>query len=245
MAMELKIQTTKTFENAYNCEKKIQLHQGSARSGKSFAIIQYLIVMALESKQLISIVRKTFPALRTSALRDFKDIMGDMQIWHDDYWMSTEHTYRFPNGSVIEFFSTDTAEKLKGLRRDILWIDEANELSYEQYFQLAIRTTGNIIVSYNPSFSPKHWLLSEVADGNDADVLNAIQQGYNIATVFGIKKTLPMPESYLGRPVFNGDESDLRFLDPKGVVVGLYAKGKAKKDTSGFVKYPTIMLQAA
>jgi hypothetical protein len=45
--------------------------------------------------------------------------------------------------------------------------------------------------------------------------------------------------------VFNGDESDLRFLDPRGVVVGLYAKGKAKKDTSGFVKYPTIMLQAA
>jgi hypothetical protein len=54
-----------------------------------------------------------------------------------------------------------------------------------------------------------------------------------------------MPETYMGRPVFNGDESDLRFLDPKGVVVGLYAKGKAKKDTSGFVKYPTFMLKAA
>jgi hypothetical protein len=53
-----------------------------------------------------------------------------------------------------------------------------------------------------------------------------------------------MPETYNGLPVFNGDESDLRFLDPKGVV-GLYAKGKAKKDTSGFVKYPTVMLKAA
>ena len=78
---------------------------------------------------------------------------------------------------------------------------------------------------------------------NDYDVTKAIQQGYNVATVFGIKKTLPMPETYIGMPVFNGDESDLRFLDPKGVVVGLYAKGKAKKDTSGFVKYPTLMLQ--
>ena len=47
---------------------------------------------------------------------------------------------------------------------------------------------------------------------------------------------LPMPEAYLGRPVFNGDDSDLRFLDPKGVIVGLYAKGRARKDTSGFVK---------
>ena len=54
-----------------------------------------------------------------------------------------------------------------------------------------------------------------------------------------------MPADYMGLPVFNGDESDLRFLDPKGVVVGLYAKGKAKKDTSGFVKYPTIELKLA
>ena len=88
-------------------------------------------------------------------------------------------------------------------------------------------------------------LTFSAADGNDADVVKAIAQGYNIATVFGIKKTLPMPDTYMGLPVFNGDESDLRFLDPKGVVVGLYAKGKAKKDESGFVKYPTFMMKAA
>jgi len=93
------------------------------------------------------------------------------------------------------------------------------------------------IANYNLTFS--------AADGNDADVYSAIAQGYNIATVFGIKKTLPMPETYLGRTVFNGDDSDLRFLDPKNVVVGLYAKGKAKKDTSGFVKYPTFLMKAA
>jgi len=88
-------------------------------------------------------------------------------------------------------------------------------------------------------------LTFSAADGNDGDVTKAISQGYNIATVFGIKKTVPMPELYLGTPVYNGDESDLRFLDPKGVIVGLYAKGKAKKDTSGFVKYPTISLKIA
>ena len=92
---------------------------------------------------------------------------------------------------------------------------------------------------------PNYHLTFSAADGNDADVLKAIEQGYNVAVVFGLKKTEAMPETYLGRPVFNGDESDLRFLDPKGVVVGLYAKGKAKKDTTGFVKYPTIMLKAA
>jgi hypothetical protein len=92
---------------------------------------------------------------------------------------------------------------------------------------------------------PNYHLTFSAADGNDLDVLRAIAEGLNVATVFGLKKTEAMPESYNGRPVFNGDDSDLRFLDPKGVVVGLYAKGKAKKDTSGFVKFPTIMMKAA
>ena len=93
------------------------------------------------------------------------------------------------------------------------------------------------INNYNLTFS--------AADGNQIDIIRAKAQGYNIAVVFGLKKTEPMPDSYLGLPVFNGDESDLRFLDPKQVVVGLYAKGKAKKDTTGFVKYPTIELKIA
>jgi hypothetical protein len=92
---------------------------------------------------------------------------------------------------------------------------------------------------------PNYHLTFSAADGNDADVLKALDQGMNVATVFGLKKTEPMPETYNGRAVFNGDESDLRFLDPKNVIVGLYAKGRAKKDTSGFVKYPTFLLKAA
>lgn len=92
---------------------------------------------------------------------------------------------------------------------------------------------------------PNYSLTFSAADGNDNDVAKAITQGYNIAVVFGIKKTLPMPSDYLGLPVFNGDESDLRFLDPKQVIVGLYAKGKAKKDETGFVKYPSIMMKVA
>lgn len=164
---ELKVDTTITFSNAWDSKAKIQLHQGSARSGKSFALIQYLIVKAISEVQLISVVRKTFPALRTSAIRDFKDIMRGMDLWDDNRWMATEHTYTFDNDSVIEFFSTDSAEKLKGLRRNILWIDEANELNSEQFMQLAIRTTGQIILSYNPSFSPKHWIIKELSVRDD------------------------------------------------------------------------------
>ena len=77
---------------------------------------------------------------------------------------------------------------------------------------------------------PNYHLTFSKADGNDMDVRLAISNGMNVAAVFH-----NVPETYLGRPVINGDETDLRFLDPKGVIVGLKAKGKAKKDTSGFV----------
>jgi phage terminase large subunit len=168
--MELKINSTVTFQNAWDCKKKIQLHQGSARSGKSMGLLQFLIVKAISEKLLISVVRKTFPALRTSALRDFKDIMKGLGLWDDERWMATEKVYTFDNDSQIEFFSTDSAEKLKGLKRDILWVDEANELSHEQMMQLAIRTTSTIILSFNPSFSPKHYIISELSMRDDCEL---------------------------------------------------------------------------
>jgi hypothetical protein len=110
------------------------------------------------------------------------------------------------------------------------------EVQFYDYTKILGRRISGI-ANYSLTFS--------AADGNESDVYRAISEGYNIATVFGLKKTEPMPETYNGLPVFNGDESDLRFLDPKGVIVGLYAKGKAKKDTTGFVKYPTILMKAA
>ena len=78
---------------------------------------------------------------------------------------------------------------------------------------------------------PNYHLTFSAADGNDQDVAKAVAQGMNVATVFD-----QLPETWMGRPVFNADETDLRFLDPKGVICGLKAKGRAKKDTSGFVR---------
>ncbi len=82
-------------------------------------------------------------------------------------------------------------------------------------------------------------LTFSAADGNDADVALAMAQGMNVAVVFD-----KLPDSYMGRPVFNADDTDLRFLDPRGVILGLKAKGRAKKDTSGFVRR-TIMMEVA
>jgi hypothetical protein len=114
--------------------------------------------------------------------------------------------------------------------------DAFSEYQFYDYTKVLGRKVKDI-ANYHLTFSE--------ADNNALDTLNAIRAGMNVATVFGIKKNTPMPKMWNGLPVFNGDDSDLRFLDPKNVVVGLYAKGKAKKDTSGFVKYPTFMMKAA
>jgi hypothetical protein len=130
-------------------------------------------------------------------------------------------------------------EKYEVVRNGKLYrnIFEAFErIQFYDYTKILGRKVKNI---------PNYHLTFSAADGNDNDVLSAMTQGYNVAVVFGIKKGSPMPETYNGRSVFNGDDSDLRFLDPQNSVIGLYAKGKAKKDTTGFVKYPVIMLKAA
>jgi hypothetical protein len=115
------------------------------------------------------------------------------------------------------------------------------DIQFYDYTAVLGRKVNNI-ANYNLTFSQK--------DGNDLDVMQAIKQGYNVAVVFDIKKGSDFPAEYMGLPVFNGDDSDLRFKDPKQVIVGLYLKGTNKlKDMArqyGFAKYPVIkMMEAA
>lgn len=156
--MEIKIDSTITFENAWECGTRIQHHCGATRSGKSYALCQYLIVTALNEVKDISIIRKTLPSLKKSAMKDFTEIMQKLGIWEDHRWNATDRIYEFDNGSTIEFFSVDISDKVRGSRRHICWIDESQELSEDDAFQLGIRTTEKIIYSYNPSFGPTHWL---------------------------------------------------------------------------------------
>lgn len=138
-------------------------------------------------------------------------------------------------------------EKYSVTRRGVVYtnIFEAfSEVQFYDYTKILGRKVSGI-TNYHLTFS--------AADGNDADVMRAWQSGMNIAMVFGLKKTMAMPKQHIltapgysaVAPIFNGDDSDLRFLDPRGVVVGLYAKGKAKVDTTGFVKHIAILKEAA
>lgn len=167
--MELKIQTTKTYRDIES-GRKIILLRGGTRSSKSYTAIQWLIVQALSNENImVSVVRKSFPSLRISALRDFRSIMEGLGIWDEYRWLGTEHCYTFENGSQIEFMSIDNAEKRKGTKRDYLFIDEANELEYNDFFQLFIRTTTKTILAYNPSFSKLHWIYTQLATHPEAD----------------------------------------------------------------------------
>jgi len=166
--MEIQINTTVTFDNLLSANKRITQHIGGTRSGKTYAILQYLIVKALQEQQNITVVRRTVPSLKRSVIKDFKEIMLDIGIWSNESYNISDRVYSFSNGSLISFVNTDDAEKLRGVKSDILFIDEASEQHEESYFQLSIRTTGEIILAFNPTISPYHFLRSM----DDAQVFN-------------------------------------------------------------------------
>ena len=155
--MEVTINTTVTFENLLESKSRISQHIGGTRSGKTYAILQYLIVESLKTPLTITIVRKTIPSLKRTVIKDFSDILKGLNIWREDDFNITDRIYRL-NESTIQFINSDDAEKLRGLKSDLLFVDEASELDEESYFQLSIRTTGKIILAFNPTISPYHWL---------------------------------------------------------------------------------------
>ena len=155
--MNLEINTTITFENLLDSQSRVTQHIGGTRSGKTYAVLQFLIVKAIENKETITIVRKTIPSLKRTVIKDFKDILIGLNIWQDENYNITDRIYNLYD-STIQFLSTDDADKLRGIKSTILFVDEASEIDEESYFQLSIRTSGKIILAYNPTVSPYHWL---------------------------------------------------------------------------------------
>lgn len=131
---------------------RIIANKGGTRSGKTYAVMQLLLVIATTLKRSISVVSESLPHLKRGALKDFREILEREGLveGRDYYENKTDLTFTFPNGSTIEFFSVDNWGKVKGSRRDILFINECNRISYETYRQLAVRTTETIFLDWNP-----------------------------------------------------------------------------------------------
>ena len=168
------IQATIVFDKNYkalNSNKRFIVNQGSSRSSKTWSLCQLMIVYALTNKnKTISIVRKTFPTLRATVMRDFFEVMKELNIYDRKCHNKTENIYTFPNGTLIEFFSTDDEQKLRGRKRDICWANEANELFHDDFLQLNMRTTDKFIVDYNPSDSDS-WIYD--LDASDSTIIKS------------------------------------------------------------------------
>lgn len=160
--MELNINATPVFHKNYNFihdkEYRFIINVGGTRSSKTYSLCQNMIIYALKyPNSTISIVRKTFPALRASVMRDMIFILRELGLYNEKNHNKTENIFKFDNGSMIEFFSVDDEQKIRGRKRDLLWANEANELTFDEFQQLNFRTTQKLVFDFNPSDS-FHWL---------------------------------------------------------------------------------------
>lgn len=154
-------------ENYFVGDNRINV---SNSAGKTIALLLILIDRALSEKgKLFSVVSETLPHLKKGAIRDFLNIMEAHGYYNDNNWNRTDYIYTFETGTKLEFFSADSPDKVRGPRRDVLFINEANNISYETYTQLAIRTNEHIYIDYNPV--SEFWAHDEIINNLDKDTL--------------------------------------------------------------------------
>jgi len=169
---ELNIQATTVFQKNWEANTRYVVNIGGSRSTKTYSILQLLIVKAIESTEplVISIVRKSLPSLRISVMRDFFDILKNLDLYNVENHNRTENTYLL-NNTLIEFFSIDDAQKRRGSKRDILFVNEANELTWEDFFQLNIRTTTQVFIDFNPS--EQFWYNDKLQSRDDNTIIHS------------------------------------------------------------------------
>ena len=157
------------FYQTVNSDKRIIVHQGGSRSGKTYAICQYLIYLLTtrENRLVITIARKTLPALKGSVYRDFMEIADKVGITYFAEINKAEMTFKYKN-HLVEFISLDNEMKVRGRKRTHCFLNEANEFFLEDFNQLSLRTTEKMILDFNPS-DVIHWIYSDICTRDDCD----------------------------------------------------------------------------
>jgi phage terminase large subunit len=164
------LQTTTAQSKIANLRKRVRIVRGGTSSSKTFSIIPMLITYAVQNAKCeISVVSETIPHLRRGAIRDFLKIMDMVGMFDPNKWNKSSLTYTFSNDSYIEFFSADQPQKLRGARRDVLFVNECNNIDWESYYQLSIRTRKFIYLDYNPV--REFWVDSELIGDPDAEMI--------------------------------------------------------------------------
>ena len=170
MTNQSKFIYTTALRKIRQMESRIKVIQGGTSASKTFSILAVLIDKAIKQPGLeISVVSESIPHLRRGANKDFLKIMKETGRFIPSNYNKTLLRYEFSNGSYIEFFSADDESRLRGARRNILYINEANNLNYDAFLQLQIRTDNDIYLDYNPTSS--FWVHSEVLSQPNTELL--------------------------------------------------------------------------
>lgn len=157
----MKIQATNVFQRNWEANTRFVVNIGGSRSSKTYSICQkYILKLLKEKGKVLTITRKTTPALKTSVMMDFFEILINWGLYNPTNHNKSDLTYTL-NGNLIQFTGLDNPQKKRGSKRDYLWMNEANEFYLEDYRQLVLRTSEEITIDFNPS-DEFHWIYDEV-----------------------------------------------------------------------------------
>lgn len=166
----MKFVRTTAINKILKLRKRIKVIQGGGSAGKTIGIIAKFIDKAAKNPgREISIVSRDMPHLKKGAIKDFKKIMKITGRWNGDHWHDTDKKYTFSNGAYIEFFGLDDEDKARGPRRDDLYINEADRITFSTYKNLASRTGGEIVIDYNPT--GRFWAHEELIGNDNVDFI--------------------------------------------------------------------------
>ena len=153
--------------------KRYLVVQGGMRAAKTYSLLMLIISWCQSNANKIATVASmSYPHLSRGAIRDFQTIMKNAEIWEPERWNQSSKIYTFGNGTILEFISVDNMSA-HGPARDLLFVNEANDMDIETFRNLAFRTTGKVIIDYNPTheFWAHTWLLKEEKDQTDFIIL--------------------------------------------------------------------------
>jgi len=162
------IQTTKVFKQFIASDKRINVFQGGTRSGKTYNIVlAWIVKLHQEDNKILTVCRETMPSLKNTVFRDFIEILKKLDLFDINCLSKSDMTYQLGT-NLIEFRNLDDDQKIRGAKRDYLYINEANEVPQPIFKQLLFRTTGKIVLDYNPS-DEFHWIYDDVLTRDDCD----------------------------------------------------------------------------
>ena len=232
--MKLNIKGNRLLNEMLVTDKRFVLNVGGSRSGKTYAILQYLLIYCFKNKnKVVTIARKTFPSLRAGAMREFIQILKDYELYDEKNHNKTNNIYTI-NENIIQFISIDQSIKMRGLKHDIVFVDEVNEISKEEADQLFLRTTERIIMAENPSdalhFSLKYvsnpeclYLHSTYIDNPflEQAIINQIEsykgEDEDMWNVYGLGLPAKNNELVYTHQQYWTDEDELYEIDAEGI----------------------------